>query len=401
MVIPLARQTKHILIMDQDSKAEELLISCLTEADYQVSCTYDSGEALRSIKEGNVHLAIVDLDVVGADTLDFLASITKQFPLFPIIVISHPGIEDKTMDAFKLGIAEYLMKPLRPHVAVLSVHNALDRARLRRENLKYREQLEQANRELQARLEEIQADQQAGRLIQQKMLPHTPSHLFGYRIEHFIQPANYLAGDFVDYHQVSDTKLVFFLSDVTGHGAASAFVTVLMKQLSTRSRKHYSKDHRHEVKSAAWMLGWINQNVLEAELDRHITIFLGVIDTEKNTLNYSYGGHFPQAIFSTPEETYYLDGRGFPVGLFEGVEYEDHYLELPEQFGITLFSDGILEILPQKDLASKESFLLETISKGNVGIGTLVKKLGISAKKHFPDDISILTLYSDAMHEQR
>jgi len=198
---------------------------------------------------------------------------------------------------------------------------------------------------------------------------------------------------------VSDTKLVFFLSDVTGHGAASAFVTVMMKQLSGRSRKHYSRDHRHEVKSAAWMLGWINQNVLEAELDRHITIFLGVIDTEKNTLNYSYGGHFPQAIFSTPEETYFLDGRGFPVGLFEDVEYEDHYLELPENFSITLFSDGILEILPQKDLAQKEAFLIETVGKADNRISALVKSVGINSVKHFPDDISILTLHSDATHE--
>ncbi|MCF7981675.1 MAG: SpoIIE family protein phosphatase [Pseudomonadales bacterium] len=401
MVIPLARQTKNILIMDQDHEAESLLVSCLTEADFQVICTFDVDEALRRIQEGSVHLIIADLDVAGTETLKFLESITKRFPTFPVIVISHPGIEDKTMDAFKLGIAEYLMKPLRPHVAVLSVHNALDRARLRRENLKYREQLEQANRELQARLEEIQADQQAGRLIQQKMLPPSPSYLFGYRLEHFIQPANYLAGDFVDYHQVSDSKIVFFLSDVTGHGAASAFVTVLMKQLSTRSRKHYSRDHRHEVKSAAWMLGWINQNVLEAELDRHVTIFLGVIDREKNTLNYSYGGHFPQAIFSTPQETYFLDGRGFPVGLFEGVEYEDHYLELPDQFDITLFSDGILEILPQKDLASKEAFLLETVGRGDNRVETLVKSLGIRATKHFPDDISILTLHSDSTHEQR
>lgn len=398
MATPLASHTEHILIMDQDAEAEKLLVSCLTEAGYQVTCSYDTQHAFRLVEEGEVQLAIIDLDVAGEQTQAFLQSITQEFNAFPIIVNSHPGIEDKTLNAFKLGIAEYLMKPLRPHVAQLSVHNALERARLRRENIKYREQLEQANRELQARLEEIQADQQAGRLIQQKMAPRSPNHIFGYRFEHFIQPADYLAGDFVDYHQVSDNKLVFFLSDVTGHGAASAFVTVMMKQLSTRSRKHYSRDHRHEVKSAAWMLGWINQNLLEAELDRHITIFLGVIDHDKKTLNYSYGGHFPQAIFSCPEDTFYLDGRGFPVGLFEDVEYEDHYLELPDDFSITLFSDGILEIMPQQDLASKEAFLLETIGNGDNSVDEIVKALEIETTKVFPDDISILTLHSES-HE--
>ena len=401
MAKTVARNNEHILIMDQDSDAENLMAACLSEAGYKVTCTHDSDVAFKSIKAGEIQLALIDLDIAGAATLDLVARIINERPAFPVIVLSHPGIEDKTMDAFKLGIAEYLMKPLRPHVVELSVHNSLDRARLRRENIKYREQLERANRELQARLEEIQADQQAGRLIQQKMLPRSPYHLFGYRFEHFIQPANYLAGDFVDYHQVSDTKLVFFLSDVTGHGAASAFVTVMMKQLSQRSRKHYSRDHRHEVNSAAWMLAWINQNLLEAELDRHVTIFLGVLDAEKKTLNYSYGGHFPQAVFSCPEETYFLDGRGFPVGLFEQVEYEDHYIELPDKFSITLFSDGILEILPQQSLAEKEAFLLETIRQGDNSVKSIVEKLGIAKAKFFPDDISIMTLHSDEANERR
>ena len=399
MVIPTASQKAHILVMDQDSESEEILVSCLTEAEYQVSCTDQTDVALKKITSSEVQLAIIDLDIAGAETLEFIAAITKKLPAFPIIVISHPGIEDKTLDAFKLGIAEYLMKPLRPHVAALSVRNALDRAQLRRENIKYREKLEAANRELQVRLEEIQADQQAGRLVQQKMLPNSPSTLFNYRLEHYIRPANYLAGDFVDYHQVSESKLVFYLADVTGHGAASAFVTVLMKQLSTRSRKHYSKDHRHEVKSAAWMLGWINENVLEAELDRHMTIFLGVIDKDKNTLNYSYGGHFPQAIFSSPEETCFLDGRGFPVGLFEGVEYEDHYLELPDKFCISLFSDGVLEILPQKDLADKEAYLLDLIGSGNNSVDAIVKALGLVGNKQCPDDISFLILHNESSDE--
>lgn len=400
MVIPTARQKAQILVMDRDAESQELLASSLTDAKYQVTSADQPDMALGMISGGEVQLAIIDLDIAGAETLPFIARITEKNPAFPVIVISHPGIEDKTLDAFKLGIAEYLMKPLRPHVAVLSVHNALDRARLRRENYKYREQLENANRELQARLEEIQADQQAGRLVQQKMLPSSPSRLFNYRLEHYIRPANYLAGDFVDYHQVSDTKLVFYLADVTGHGAASAFVTVLMKQLSTRSRRHYSKDHRHEVRSAAWMLGWINENVLEAELDRHMTIFLGVIDKEKNTLNYSYGGHFPQAIFSSPEETAFLDGRGFPVGLFEGVEYEDHYLELPDKFCITLFSDGVLEILPQQELAEKEAFLLDTIGSGRNSIDDIVKALGLKENRSCPDDISVLTLHKESPDEQ-
>ena len=67
-----------------------------------------------------------------------------------------------------------------------------------------------------------------------------------YKFSHRIVPADYLSGDYVEYHQVSDNKVVFFLVDVTGHGASSAFVTVMMKQLSIRSRKHFQKDKKRQ-----------------------------------------------------------------------------------------------------------------------------------------------------------
>ena len=193
-------------------------------------------------------------------------------------------------------------------------------------------------------------------------------------------------------------KLVFYLVDVTGHGASSAFVTVLIKQLSIRSRRHFRMEHHHEVKSAAWMLGWINRNLLEAELDCHSTIFLGVIDAEKRTLNYSYGGHFPQAIFSSPDTTCFLKGRGLPLGLFEDAEYEDHFIELPRNFGITLLSDGVLEIMPEENLTRKEERLLEIVESsqqsGGNDLNTTFEALKFDELQDAPDDISVLSIRS-------
>ena len=213
-----------------------------------------------------------------------------------------------------------------------------------------------------------------------------------YKFSHRIIPADYLSGDYVEYHQVSDNKLVFFLVDVTGHGASSAFVTVLMKQLSIRSRKHFQKAKKREVNSAAWMLSWINKNLLDAGLGRHLTIFLGVIDKETRQLNYSYGGHFPQAVMTTGDDVYFLEGRGLPLGLFEGAEYKDLYMPLPEKFGLTVFSDGVLEIMPQKNLKEKEARLLELVQETDHRIDLMVQSLGESKLRRAPDDISILSL---------
>lgn len=70
----------------------------------------------------------------------------------------------------------------------------------------------------------------------------------------------------------------------------------------------------------------------------------GVIDEETGLLTYSIGGHLPLPVLYTPDSVRYLEGRGLPVGLFNEATYEDHVLELPPTFSLTLMSDGILDL---------------------------------------------------------
>lgn len=78
-------------------------------------------------------------------------------------------------------------------------------------------------------------------------------------------------------------------------------------------------------------------------------------------MTYSIGGHLPLPVLYTPDDTRYLEGRGLPVGLFDEATYQDHVLELPPQFSLTLLSDGILDLLPGDTLKDKEAALPEII----------------------------------------
>lgn len=397
----LIDHTEQLIIVSDDHTEDQYLLSCLNKAGYKVFITPHDTEALKIFQEIKVDLVIVDLELAEANPIDFIAKIIDIRPDIPVVIVSHPGIEEITIQALTMDVTDYVKRPLTEDRLLFSIHSSLERARLKRENLEYRYKLENANKLLSEQLEEIKQDQQAGYIVQHSMLPPTPFEYNNYRFEHQINPAVYLAGDFVDYHQISNSKFVFFLLDVIGHGTASAFITVLIKQLANRSKAHFIKDKHKEIKSTAWMLGWLNKNLIEAELDRHATIFLGVLDVEKNTLNYSYGGHYPQAVYSNSKETCFLEGRGLPVGLFDNVEYEEHYLELSEQFSITLFSDGILEIMPQENLAEKEAYLLKMIEMGNNTPKSIAKDLNLNTLEHLPDDISILTLQRCAKNEPR
>jgi phosphoserine phosphatase RsbU/P len=389
---PLTGPCEHLLIVNDDPESQQLILDCLHDGGYETTLVSDLPAALTYLQWNHVDLVILDLGIKDADPLKMLKDLCSTYSELPVIVLSQRSTAEQTREALQLNVMDYLRKPFHPEMVLFSVSNSLKRMKLLLENRKYRDQLEVANRELQRRLEEVQADQQAGKLVQQRMLPPSPYRLMDYKFSHRIIPADYLSGDYVEYHQVSDNKLVFFLVDVTGHGSSSAFVTVLMKQLAIRSRRHFQKEQRREVNSAAWMLKWINKNLLDADLGRHLTIFLGVIDKETRQLNYSYGGHFPQAIMTTGDDVYYLEGRGLPVGLFEGAEYEDIYMPLPKKFGLTVFSDGVLEIMPQKSLKEKEQRLLELVKETDHRVDLMIQSFGENEIRRAPDDISVLSL---------
>src|SRR5690606_40550624 len=78
----------------------------------------------------------------------------------------------------------------------------------------------------------------AGRHIQLKLFPERGREIDGLQFDHLIKPSLYLSGDFLDYFQIDERNVVFYLADVSGHGASSAFVTVLLKNLTNRLQRN-------------------------------------------------------------------------------------------------------------------------------------------------------------------
>src|SRR5690606_36696474 len=117
-------------------------------------------------------LQIEDACIKG---IDLLPHIGKQGPEAPAIVISANGVLSEAVQALRQGASDYLIRP-QDDLEVLehAVRRSLDRARLRNENQRIRERLEQANLELENHLRELRDDQAAGSQVQLNMLPATP-----------------------------------------------------------------------------------------------------------------------------------------------------------------------------------------------------------------------------------
>ena len=83
-----------------------------------------------------------------------------------------------------------------------------------------------------------------------------------------------------------------------------------------------------------------------------------------------------------------------PVGLFDDVVYENQTVELGDSFELVLFSDGILEVMPQSSVAQKEAHLVEMVGKGIHNIRHVLDHLDLHRHQAVPDDIAIMTVSS-------
>lgn len=382
-----------LLIIDDDEVVRESLAAYLEDSNFKVLQALNGLQGLQIFESEQPDLVICDLRMPQIDGLELIRRIRQTASETPIIVLSGAGVMSDAVEALRLGAADYLIKPLGD-LAVLehSVRRALDRAYLRVENQRYRDKLEAANRELQASLNLLQEDQNAGRQVQMNMLPVTPWSIEGLEFSHRIIPSLYLSGDFVDYFRVDERRVAFYLADVSGHGASSAFVTVLLKFMTTRLLYESRRNGTLPEFKPSEVLAHINRGLINTKLGKHVTMLGGVIDLEKNCLTYSIGGHLPLPVLFVDGQASYLEGRGLPVGLFDDASYDDRVMELPPSFSLSLFSDGILDVLPGATLKEKEALLPEQVAAAGGTLDGLRQVFGLANLAEMPDDIALLVL---------
>ncbi|MDG9924496.1 MULTISPECIES: two-component system response regulator RssB [unclassified Pseudomonas] len=387
------KTSAKLLIIDDDEVVRASLAAYLDDSGFQVLQAGNGLQGLEVFEREQPDVIICDLRMPQIDGLELIRRINVLNSEIPVIVVSGAGVMSDAVEALRLGAADYLIKPLED-LAVLehSIRRALDRSQLRLENQRYREKLEAANRELQASLHLLQEDQNAGRQVQMNMLPVTPWQVDGLEFAHQIIPSLYLSGDFVDYFRVDERRVAFYLADVSGHGASSAFVTVLLKFMTTRLLYEWRRNGILPEFKPSDVLGHINRGLINCKLGKHVTMLGGVIDEESGTLTYSIGGHLPLPVLYSEGEARYLEGRGLPVGLFEEATYSDLVMQLPQSFSLSLMSDGILDLLPGDTLKEKEAALPRLVSEAGGTLDGLRQVFGLANLRDMPDDIALLVL---------
>jgi len=376
----------QLLIISGSAEAEEMKLR-LAERGLKAVTIADYPNALPVIRS-----ALPDLILLTSEprhpALSLVNKIHRQFPLVAIVMVAT-NIADQAMgEHLEAGAADYIYyvgaeKELLAHVVM---HNLECRANAA---------AAAASEESISMFRRLERDQQSGLRVQESMLPDSPKSIRGITFDHKLYPSLIMSGDFIDYFELSDGRIVFYIADVSGHGASSAYITVLLKSLSRRLLDEFRR-----FLSTAEILSWINSELMLWKLEQHVTMFFAIIDQESNSLEYSNAAHFPGTILCLDQGANFLEIGGQPLGLYREPLYQVHHVDLPENYSIVMFSDGVFEILPQKTLEAKEKHLLAVVKCQQVAedlsgmVDGLVDDLGVLSVSAVPDDIAVFTVAS-------
>jgi serine phosphatase RsbU (regulator of sigma subunit) len=330
----------RLVVADPEEEASRSLVDQLEEIGYPAVSVGDYSAVLSQCEQ-------VPPELVICAGIGWASKLVAEQPRIPVVVTSKEILDrDLLLRALRSGITDAWQLPMTAEDL---------RQRLAETTSRIAVVASDAQRKLSQFMADLERDQRAGRYIQMGMLPPNPMSIDQYRFQHRILPSLILSGDFVDYFRITDRHFGFYMADVSGHGASSAFVTVLLKNFSRRLRREYRPAMLREP---GGILQWINRELLEQNIDKHVAIMFGVGDLQEDRIALVNGGHYPPAIRVSGESVNFVEQKGKPVGLFDEVDYVAQSVSMAPGDRLVMFSDGVLDAMGDSGLPEKESRLL-------------------------------------------
>ncbi len=172
--------------------------------------------------------------------------------------------------------------------------------------------------------------------IQQRFQPSGPPIIEGYEFQGISFSCYEIGGDYYDFIQRPDGRMLIALGDVSGKGTAAA---LLMSSLHAAIHAQISaKSSLDETVTS------VNQYLAEnTPSNRFVTLFAAELDPGRGSLKYINAGHNPPLIGRLDGSIEQLSSGGFPLGIIPAAEYEMGEMTLSPGESLVIYSDGVSE----------------------------------------------------------
>ncbi len=235
-----------------------------------------------------------------------------------------------------------------------------------------------ANARLHAQLlkrERLEQDLRNARRIQNSFLPRETPKLPGYRFEHWYGTALEVGGDFYDFVEVPNDRVLVVVGDVSGKGISAA---LMMATMASHVRFFAGSEQ-----DPAGLLSRLNEVALASAEDMFVTVLVMFLNWKEQTITMSNAGHCYPLVRKPDGTVERLEGgAGFPVGITADAEFPSTTFSLGNGDVLCLFSDGITESMNEDEDQFGYTRLTQTLADCDGSPGDMVKSILSAIRDH-------------------
>lgn len=228
--------------------------------------------------------------------------------------------------------------------------------------------------------------------MQSMLVPNRLPQDDRYDVSAIYKPHQQVGGDYYDFMELPDGRVMFCMADVSGKGVSAAFLMSNFQAYLMAIFKYMNLGLQEVVHH-------LNERVMDSAMgEKYITLFIATFDPEQRKLNYVNCGHNPPVLVHPNEQTEQLSLGSIGLGMFEEIpRIQEGQLTLDPESTVICYTDGLTE----QENSEQEEFGIERLSSiGRELFGSpaelinaeILKRLNdFRGEMPFVDDTALLT----------
>lgn len=134
---------EKILVVDDEKSILDLLSVVFTKEGYSVKTALSAVKAFELIEKEDFAIIITDIKLPEKSGMDILKFVKEKKPGIPVVMITAFGTIKQTVEAFKIGASDYVVKPFDVEELKIIVAKVLEKERLKEENIRLKGELKE------------------------------------------------------------------------------------------------------------------------------------------------------------------------------------------------------------------------------------------------------------------
>jgi len=383
------RDNSHaeILVVDDDAMSRRVLAQLLSAAGYNCRVSNDGSEALETIHARPPSLLLLDFDMPGLNGAEVLRCLRSDedptVAQIPAIMLTAHGSDQSEVSCLQAGADDFVTKPVNASVLRARIETQLRLRSMRR-------QLERQNDELEKWRRDLERDLAAARLTQQSLIPQKPLLLPGWQIATCYHPVIQVGGDIYGWLRMKDGRVLFWIADGTGHGAAAALLTTLAKLLF----HHGSLDHD----SPASLMEAVDNDFRSTFGARSfMTAMCVALDPATGQAQVVGAGHPPLLVARHGGTTESIASVAPPLGMIKRSAFTETVIDLEPGDAFLLYTDGLLRWAKDERHRVTPEQLEKALDHSAPSAEALLKRIvaqtaPANSAKTAPDDVAAIAV---------